>query len=132
MVALNWIVFSLLGLVWTAAAWLTVEVTDWTVVALASGAATDAARDLATLPLPAWMQIWVDPGWLLAVQSFAQWLADLAGPGAQFASMVAHWLVPAIWIAWGVGIALLLLGAACVHLLLRRFMPRAAPQPTAA
>ncbi|MCC2633312.1 MAG: hypothetical protein K0S48_1198 [Ramlibacter sp.] len=85
MIAFSWMLFALLALFWTAAAWITAAATEWTVQALASGT------------------------------------VDAAGAWLPLAGTAAGWLVPAIWIAWGLGLLLLLLAAAVVHLLLRRF-----------
>ncbi|QJW83583.1 hypothetical protein HK414_04050 [Ramlibacter terrae] len=64
------------------------------------------------------------PGRLQALQSLVRWAVDGAGAGLPFAGTAAGWLVPAIWIAWGLGFALLLLGAVAVHIVLRRFARR--------
>lgn len=121
MIALSWMLFALLALFWTAGAWITVAVTEWTVQALASGTAAQAARDVVTLPLPEWLKSWIDPAWSQALQSLAQWAVDAAGAWLPLAGTAAGWLVPAIWIAWGLGLLMLLLAAAVVHFLARRF-----------
>ncbi|MGV3572382.1 MAG: hypothetical protein ACO1PB_17415 [Ramlibacter sp.] len=130
MIAFNWIVFALLALFWTGGAWVTAAATEWLAQALASGTAVQAARDLAALPLPAWLQFWIDPAWLQALQSMVRWAVEGAGAGLPFAGTAAGWLVPAVWVAWGIGCVLLLLGAVAVHVVLRRFARRrASPEP---
>lgn len=126
MIALNWIVFALLAVFWTGGAWITATATHWLAEALASGNAAQVGRDLAAMPLPAWLQFWVDPAWLQAVQAMVRWALDGAVAGIPFAGALAGWLVPAVWVAWGVGFALLLLGALAVHLMVRRFAGRPA------
>ena len=41
MIALSWMLFGLLALTWTAAAWITAAATEWTAQALAAGHACD-------------------------------------------------------------------------------------------
>lgn len=135
MIALSWTLFALLALFWSGAAWIAAAGTQWVAQSLASGTATQAARELAGLPLPEWLKFWIDPAWLQALQSALQWAIDGAGAGLPLAGTAAGWLVPAIWVAWGLGIVLLLLGAVGAHMLVRRFARRgssAAPMPRAA
>lgn len=121
MIALTWMLFALLALFWTAAAWMAAAVAGWTAQALATGTAAQAARDITALPLPKWLASWIDPAWLQPLQSLAQWAVDAAGTWLPLAGTAAGWLVPAIWIAWGIGLLLLLLTSAVVHYLVRRF-----------
>jgi hypothetical protein len=118
MIALTWTLFAVLAVFWTALAWIAASATAWTAQALAAGTVGQAARDLAAVPVPEWLKLWVDPAWL---QALAQWAADAAGAGLPLAGTAAGWLVPAIWITWGAGALLLLLAAAGVHVLVRRF-----------
>lgn len=131
MIALTWIVFAVLALLWTGSAWIASAATQWLAQALASGTAVQAARDVTALPLPAWMQVWIDPAWLHAMQSFVQWAVEGAGAGLPYAGTATGWLVPVIWVAWGIGFALLLLGAVAVHMLARRFAGRRVAQAPA-
>ncbi len=126
MIALSWTLFALLALFWTGAAWITAAATGWVAQALASGTATEAARDLAALPVPEVLKPRVEPAWLQALQSALQWAIDAAAAGLPFAGTAAGWLVPAVWVAWGLGLALIVAGAAVAHVLLRRFVQRGA------
>ena len=120
MIALAWTVFALLALAWTAAAWITAAGAAWGAQALASGSATHAARELAAVPLPDWLDIWIDATSLEALQSALRWAIDTASAVLPFAADAAGWLVPLVWIGWGFGMVLLLLVATGSHLLLRR------------
>ncbi len=131
MITLSWTLFAVLALLWTGAAWITAAAAGWAAEALAGGSASQTVRDLATLPLPDWLKFWIDPEWLQAVQSALQWAIDGAGAGLPFLASIAGWIVPAIWIGWGLGAVLLLVAALAVHLLVRRFT-RPAPAPVAA
>ena len=130
MIGLSWILFALLALFWTGAAWIITASTQWAARALASGTAAQAARDLAALPLPDWLKFWIDPAWLQALESAMQWILQGADAGLPFAGALAGWLVPAIWIAWGMGMVLLLLAAAGAHMLLQRLARRRARTAT--
>jgi hypothetical protein len=127
MAVLSWIVFGLLALLWTAGAWVTVEATEWIAQALASGTAVQAARDIAALPLPQWVRLWIDPAWFEALQSALQWAFGSLGASLPFAGTAAVWITAAIWIGWGFGLLLLLVAAAAVHVLLRRLVRRRTP-----
>jgi hypothetical protein len=120
MIAFGWMLIALLALCWTAAAWLLAAATAWAAQALATGSAAQAARELTTLPLPGWLPA----EWLQPLQALAQWAVDAAGSGLPLAGTAAGWLVPAIWIGWGLGLLLLLLLAAGMHMVLRRFRGR--------
>jgi hypothetical protein len=126
MFVLTWALFGLLALFWTGAAWITAAATQWMAQALASGTAAEAARDLAALPVPEWLKFWIEPEWVQALQSALQWLVDGAGAGLPLVGTAAGWLVPAIWVAWALGLLLLLAGGAGAHMMLRRFARRPA------
>jgi hypothetical protein len=120
MIALSWMLFALLALFFTAAAWLLAAATGWAAQALATGSAAEAARELTTLSLPAWLPPGLGAEWLQPLQALAQWALDVAGAGLPLAGTAAGWLVPAIWIAWGLGMLVLLLLGGAAHVLLRR------------
>ena len=119
-----WSLFGLLALLWTGGALLAVELAQWGGEALASGAPMAAGRELAGLPVPQWLAVWIDPAWLQALQSALSWAGEAAGHLLPLAGSVAGWLVPLVWVLWGVGLAFLLAAAGGLHLLLRRFIAR--------
>jgi hypothetical protein len=112
--------FALLALFWTAAAWLLAAATAWAAQALATGGAADAARELTTLALPGWLPPGLGAEWLQPLQALAQWALDATAAGLPLAGTAAGWLVPAIWIGWGLGLLVLLLLGVVAHVLLRR------------
>lgn len=124
MIVLSWTLFAVLALFWTGAAWITAAGTEWALQALASGTGVAAARDLAALPVPEWLKVWIDPAWIQSLQSALRWAIDGSAAVLPLAGAAANWLVPAIWIAWALGMLLLLVGAAGAHMLLRRFASR--------
>ncbi|MDB5942599.1 MAG: hypothetical protein JWQ13_2165 [Ramlibacter sp.] len=124
MIVLSWTLFALLALFWTGAAWVTAAGTEWALQALASGAGAEAARGLATLPVPEWLKFWIEPAWIQWLQSALHGAIDGAAASLPLARAATSWLVPAIWIAWALGMLVLLVGAAGVHMLLRRLASR--------
>lgn len=126
MVIVSWVVFGLLALLWTGGAWLTAEVTGWLAQLLASGEAVQVASGAASLPVPAWAQLWIDPAWLEMLRSFLAWSLSLAAGSAAAIGTMAAWVVAAIWIGWGLGMALLVLAAVAIHVLIKRSARRPA------
>lgn len=119
--ALVWITFAVLALLWTATAAAGAALAGWGAEALASGGAAQAARDVASLPVPEWVKLLLGPEWIELVQSFLRWAVDLGGGLLPAAGTVAGWLVPLVWITWAFGLLVLLAVAVPAHLLARRF-----------
>lgn len=120
MLVVSWIVFAVLALLWTAAAWAGAALAGWGAEALAAGGAAQVARDVAALPVPGWVQLWFDPAWIEALQSFMRWALDAGGSLLPAAGTLAGWLVPLVWFVWGIGFALLAGGALAAHVVVRR------------
>ena len=121
MIAAAWGVFAVLALLWTGGAAMGAALAGWTAEAIASGTAGEAARAMAALPVPQWIAVWADPAWIEAVQGALLWTLEAGRSLLPLLGTAAGWLVPLVWIAWGLGIALLLAAAIAAHLLLRRF-----------
>ncbi len=115
MIALIWIVFTVLALLWTGLAAFSVNVADWVVNFLASNQLGDAAADLAGIPLPAWLTPWIDPVLLEALKvssvEFVQ-AAMASMPSADALSGGIGWL---IWTIWGIGFMVMLMLTAVLH-----------------
>lgn len=131
-----WIVFALLVLAWTFSAWMLAEGLHWVGAALsqqAGVAGTDLAQLAANWSVPSWMLLWVDAQTVQAAQlalvDLLEWL-QTAWPGIGHA---LGWLVPVVWVGWGLGLLLLLLLAVLAHWLVGRSSspPKAAVQPVA-
>lgn len=121
MLVVSWIVFAVLALLWTAAAWAGAALAGWGAEALVAGGAAQVARDMAALPVPAWIQPWLDPAWVEALQAFMRWTLDAGGALLPAAGTLAGWLVPLVWVVWGIGLAVLAGGALAAHFVARRF-----------
>lgn len=122
----SWAFFALLALAWTAGALLAAELSRWAAGALASGDVLQAGRELANTPVPEWLAIWVDPGFVRLLQSGVLWMLEHGQAALPFMGTAAGWLVPLVWVAWGLGIALILALAVGAHWLIRRFLRRPA------
>jgi len=120
-----WLLFGALALAWTAGAWLTAVVAQWSAQALASGTAEAAGRAVAAWPVPPWMALWVDPQWVKALQDMVAWTLDTGQGLLPWLGTAMGWLVPLVWVGWGFGLAVLLVLAALAHWGVSRWRPAA-------
>lgn len=120
-VALWLLTFVLVGL-WTLTAGLTAAGIGWLVAQ--APLAADWAGQIANLPLPPWLALWMDPTWAeWARQLLVQAIAGLSawGPWLQ---PVLGWLVPLTWVIWALGLVVLLVLAGAGHWAARRWKRR--------
>lgn len=117
-------VFALLALFWTGGAAFAAWVVQWAAHALADGGAVAASREFAALAVPQWIAPWVDPAVVQAAQSALLWTLDVGRGLLPLAGSAAQWLVPLVWVVWGLGLVVLVAAAGGLHLLLRRLRPR--------
>jgi hypothetical protein len=127
MKAALWIVFGLLAALWTGGALLAAELAAWSAALLASGEAVDLGTTVAQWPVPAWVALWVDPAWVQAGQQALAWALELLRDSLPLVGSAVGWLVPVVWVLWGLGLLLMVLLAGGAHLLLGRLVP-ARPQ----
>lgn len=113
-------VFALLALLWTGGAALAAWLVQWTTQALASGGTLEIERELGAFPVPPWLAVWMDPAPVQAARSALAWTVEAAGGLLPLAGSAAQWLVPVVWVVWGLGLLVLLVAAGALHLLLRR------------
>ena len=119
MKVLMWAVTAFLVLLWTAAAAMLAAGVNW----LAASVSDTGIRNMPSpiqWPVPEWLAVWIPSGII------EQLKAGLVGPLASLVNS-ASWLAPAlgwlpvaIWIVWGVVLALILGLAAGAYLLLTR------------
>lgn len=115
MKALVWGVFVVLAALWSGLVAIGGAVLSALAQWLGSGQAGDLASAAAQIPVPAWLALWVDVEWWMAVQSA---LVDgVAVLGAWLPSLgaVAAWLVPLAWVVWALGLLALLVVAGLAH-----------------
>lgn len=118
-----WIIFGLIALVWTGGAFLASELTQWAGQALASGEAASLDKDMAQWPVPHWVSLWIDPALIQALQSFVLWAFEALRDALPLLSSTVGWLVPLIWVLWGLGLLAMFVLAFGAHLLLSRLWP---------
>ena len=116
-----WVLASLLLAMWTAASWAFGALLSWALQH--AGKLGELSVPNAKLPMPEWLAPWLPAGtteWVppLLTQT-AQGAVWLAGQ----APLLVNWLTPAIWILWGLGVLVLLTGAAAASWFVRRFGP---------
>ena len=75
---------------------------------------------------------WTESPTLEAVQGLVQWLLEMAGTGAPMAGSAIGWLVPVVWVAWAVGLTVLLVIALVIHHLIKRLPGAGTTGPGAA
>jgi hypothetical protein len=116
---LIWAVAVLLALLATATVWVLTSITGW--IADNSAGALGSVAQMAQWPVPAWLAVWIDPGLLESLYgrtlAFAQWMATFSTP---WVSTLLGWLEPALWVLWGLFMALLLALASGLHYLAHR------------
>lgn len=127
-----WSVTGLFALIWSGLAWATAALVRWTVEALSTGRAAELGKSAVEFKFPAWLEPFLDTGLLEAVQGLVQWLLEMAGTGAPMAGSAIGWLVPVVWVAWAVGLTVLLVIALVIHHLIKRLPSAGTTGPRAA
>lgn len=118
---LLWTVFAVLALIWTGGAALLAQIVQWTAQGIAAPAAGAVGAAAATLSVPGWLAPWVDAAaWTAAVQAAGEALSAAQGWLPAIGQAVS-WLAPAVWVAWGLGLLLMLALALAGHWGLARF-----------
>lgn len=110
MKAVIWGAFVLLALLWTGGVIIAIELLEWSAGLIAAGGLGDLTEAAARVPIPGWLAPFVDlAGWREILSSTAAWLSSLSAV-LPSPSESLSWLVPLIWVVWGLGtLALLLL-----------------------
>ena len=116
-----WGGFALAALLWTGMAALMAQVVEWSVRGLASGGDAWKGTAGAIWETPAWLSPWIDPAaWAALQEGVVRLLVSVSGALPPLGD-VAVWLVAAIWVAWGLGLLVLLGLTLAGAWLLRRF-----------
>ncbi|MCU0952082.1 MAG: hypothetical protein MUC68_13760 [Burkholderiaceae bacterium] len=115
-----WIVFAVVAILWTAGAAGMAALTGWTAAQLASGAAADIGATAAQWPVPAWLALWIDPAVLQSAQQALQWGLQNFRESLPWAGALLGWLVPLVWVAWALGLLVMLLLTIAGHVLIGR------------
>lgn len=120
MIALLWIVFTLLVLLWSGMIALAISASEWMLGLLTNNQLEQAAGDMSQMPIPSWLAPWIDPAMLehfkLALTHLNQ-MKHLWLPAAEvFSSSVTGVMMT----LWGIGFLILLLITTLIHWLIRK------------
>ena len=118
-----WIVCFVLLAFWTGGTLLLTELTDWGARQLASDQVAATGAAVAQWPVPAWISLWVDTAWIQAAQSGLTWALTAFDGALPFVGSAVGWIVPLMWVLWGLGALLLLVLAGGAHFLIGRRRP---------
>jgi hypothetical protein len=116
-----WIVFALIAALWTGAVLVSAELTGWLATTMATGQAGDVMANVGQWPVPAWLGLLIDPAWIEGIQ--AAWVDVMGWFGQSGPALggVVSWLIPLMWIVWGLVMLMLLAATAACHFLLNKF-----------
>jgi hypothetical protein len=116
-----WIVFALITALWTGTVLISAELTGWLASTVGSGQAGNVITNVGQWPVPAWLGLLIDPAWIKGLQTVWGDVMGWLGQSGPALGSVVSWLVPLMWIVWGVVMLLLLAAAVACHFLLSKF-----------
>lgn len=103
-----WCLFALVALLWTGGAALLAQLIQWSSQGLVAVGGASAGGAGAGLSLPEWLSPWIDPAvWASLQQTLAAVLSGVSAVSPVLGDL-AGWLVPLVWVAWGLGLVVLL------------------------
>lgn len=105
--ALNWSVMLILLALWSLAAWAFHSIAAWTVSH--SGVLAGGSWASEGLRAPEWLAPWIPPELALAFTSMLSALAPAIEAALNQAPALAGVLSVAVWVAWGIGSALIVI-----------------------
>ena len=104
-----WSVFVLLALLWTGGAAVVAAGGEWAAAAMAKRGATAVGTAPGSGTRPAGLAPWIDvAAWESLQQAVSGMLASMTAAAPTLGGVVS-WLVPLVWIVWGMGMVGLLL-----------------------
>lgn len=121
-----WVIFGVATLLWTAGTFIAVKLTQWGTQLLATGDFEQLSRGVAQWPVPEGLPIWFDPAAIQAMQQMALFSLEAFRNAMPYMSSMMGWLVPVIWVVWGLGLLCLLAMAGGAHWLASRYAPKQA------
>lgn len=113
MKVLLWGSAAFLSLLWTIGAVMLAQGVLWSSRRMAEGPVLTLEAAASSIFVPVWLSSWFDPTVLNTVLQTAQGVLGNFFSVLPTMGMVLAWLVPAIWMTWGIGM-LILLGAVVV------------------
>ena len=124
---LTWAAFGVLAVFWTLGTLIVVELLQWGAQVIAAGAGVEPGRSAAPWPAPAWLPSWLDPAAIKAVQEALLTGFEAFRGALPWVGSAVGWLVPLVWMAWGIGVALLLAMTGGAHWLVSRWLASRPP-----
>lgn len=107
-----WIVFAIIAACWTGLATIAAQGVAWVGTGVAQGAPAVSGMAGDSLTVPAWLALFIDPAtWAAAWQAVAVAVEHAAAWMPALGTLIG-WLVPLVWLFWGLGLVLLVLLAA--------------------
>lgn len=110
-----WATFAVLALLWTGGAAAVAALAQWLAQGLAAGADVDLSRLAEGWVLPGWLAPWIGPDVVAALQDATLAAIELLRSFGPVGAAVVGWLVPLVWLAWGLGLIVLLVLAGIGH-----------------
>ena len=108
-----WGGIAFLSVLWTSGAALLAQGVVWASRRMSEGPALTLEAAGGSVLIPVWLASWFDPTALNTVVQTVQGVLTNFFSVLPTMGMVLAWLVPAIWMTWGIGM-LILLGAVVV------------------
>lgn len=102
---------------WTGLVALTEQLSQWLLASMANGQAGGLATVAGQWPVPDWLGLWVDTAWLKSLQEFGVGLVQWLGQVLPSSQGLMSWISPLLWLGWGAGALVLLVGAVLGHML---------------
>lgn len=116
-----WCVFLVVAVLWTFASSILVEAIEWSSQRFSSGQPPNLESITSQIVIPPWLSPWLEPSsWAMIFQSIEFFLANVTAAVPALGSLLG-WLVPLVWIGWGLGILALLALAIAGTFILKRF-----------
>lgn len=116
-----WGLFALIAAAWSGAILISVELVQWLAASVPGANPGAILAPAGDVPVPPWLAWWIDPAWVGGAQAlWAQvlgWLGWLSQTGSSLEGVVG-WLVPLLWVVWGVVLLIGLAVAVAGHCLL--------------
>ena len=106
----------LLLALWSTCVWALHVIAQWSFASM--GTLAGQSSPTQSLPVPAWLEMWIPAGLMLDIKSTAAAVSPWIESAMSALPSLAGWLTPLAWMVWGVGFVLLALGAAALHALI--------------
>ena len=114
--AISWFLALALLLIWTACVWVLHSLAAWSLTGV--GAMVGQSQQIDRLTVPGWIDVWIPSDLILTFKTTAANVLPWIESALSVLPSVGVWLTPLAWIVWGVGLVILMIGAAALHALI--------------